>query len=267
MQKKDIVVMTGDKICSGQLTHHLRETFTECTTKTISAADIAGLNWANISAFVLPGIFGETSPYPEMFSDQDHQAIRDYVSGGGIFIGFCAGAYHACKDIAYSPPWGDQKTLSPKLDLFNACAKGPIPRPDPPEKGSTDTPCILTPILHQDKTIHVAYDFGPALHPYYIEGAGEDENIDVIARYEQTQDHNIAIAKKAYDKGTAVFVGVLPFIEPIETTHPQHNDFSNSLKPHENDRQILWNDIMDIIRAHEAQNTKNLHTHRPPDIP
>jgi biotin--protein ligase len=56
---------------------------------------------ANTAALVLPG--GADAPYARDLVGDGNASIREYVEGGGSFIGLCAGSYYGAAAISFEP--------------------------------------------------------------------------------------------------------------------------------------------------------------------
>jgi glutamine amidotransferase-like uncharacterized protein len=67
--------------------HYRIKTFSEfeCNTKTLAAADMVAF----------PGGIGDASSYDRFFRRKAQNAVADYVSSGGRYLGICMGAYWA----------------------------------------------------------------------------------------------------------------------------------------------------------------------------
>jgi len=95
----------------------------------IDAGDIIDNNiLADLDASCFPGGYAVT--YTEYFApdelDAGRNAIRDFISNGGGYIGLCAGAFFAA-DVVVGPNFkGDPTRYEYYLDLFMGDAAGPI---------------------------------------------------------------------------------------------------------------------------------------------
>ncbi len=65
------------------------------------AADIIskGLNVEETKAIVIPG--GHSRKFANKLDGAGNKIIRDFVEAGGLYYGFCGGAYYACKNIDF----------------------------------------------------------------------------------------------------------------------------------------------------------------------
>jgi biotin---protein ligase len=66
----------------------------------IDAQSMAGgYGLDRLDFFVMPG--GADIPYGRSLNGAGNACIRRYVEQGGIYLGFCAGAYYGCADISF----------------------------------------------------------------------------------------------------------------------------------------------------------------------
>lgn len=137
--------------------------------------------------------------------------VKNYVTNGGVYQGFCAGAYMGCREIIYRGMHTNKDVIS-QWDFFNGIAYGQlqlltVPLQDKPKGWQTANITNVTYYNHtQDLTeqTDVLYWGGPLLIP------DKDENITVLARYNNLDDprSDIAIASKNYGEGLIVLSGV-----------------------------------------------------------
>lgn len=211
-------------------------------------------------AFVLPGIVGENSLYHEHLGAKGNQIIRDYVEkDGGLFMGLCAGAYYAAEKIEYVPEWAPEKGRTTGiLSLFNGLARGPVPSLGISSTTPSYNGCTTAPVILDDgKKGCIAYSCGPAFF-----GVPADAN---ILAYYDTPDKPIAAFSARAGKGTLLLSGVLPqygvpdgWKQPL---HPHQIDrLIAQLKPHEQIRRHLWDQMVEII----ARKIRPAEKHLPP---
>jgi len=258
MPHKKLVVYTGPQVSTSNLLPRLKESFRGAAIHPTGPADLLKPETLdhNTLAFFLPGIIGEDSPYSKELGMNGNAAIRKYVEEGGVFVGICAGAYYACRDITYAPPWRKEaKSAKPGLDLFNALASGPLPALARKGDEFWFSDCRVANVTYRDekgaaRIAGIAYGNGPALIPY------EEDDLEIIARYDDEPGRPIAIAAKKIGKGLAIFVGVLPYIGYDATvaasSFPALQELSGALRPHEEGRAALWNIIVSRIKHHNA---------------
>jgi len=73
-------------------------------------------------------VFGGGFAYPGYtlgIDAEGKQRLRDFVGGGGVFVGVCAGAYFACDELLYEGETiGDESGYD--LDLYDGRCEGPV---------------------------------------------------------------------------------------------------------------------------------------------
>ena len=256
---ESIAVYKSHKTSSAELIARLRESFPEYRIIEVTPDDIKKKNLlcGDIIAFFLPGIIDEDSPYLDELGAEGNAKIKSYVEDGGVYVGVCAGAYYACTNIVYDPPWREKpKTSRPGLNFFNALARGPVPRYGIHDAiPSWFSDCTVTPVLYRDnkgqqRKITLAYGNGPALYPE----SAEEFNLDIIARYADTEGYPIAAASKKTGRGLAIFTGVLQHLRYEKIGSGQNLDrlriLMSQLEPHESDRLDFWNNLVFKIKRH-----------------
>ena len=73
-------------------------------------------------------VFGGGFAYPGYtlgISQAGKQRLRDFVDGGGSYVGICAGAYFACAALVYEGMYIDDES-GYDLDLFDGVCFGPV---------------------------------------------------------------------------------------------------------------------------------------------
>lgn len=75
--------------------------------------------------FVMPG--GADLPYCRKLNGAGNKNIRAFVENGGIYLGICAGAYYACRDIEFHKGRADEICGPRELALIDATAVGSLP--------------------------------------------------------------------------------------------------------------------------------------------
>lgn len=209
--------------------------------------------------FVLPGIIGADSPYPDHFSPDIIKAVHRKIENGMVGIFICAGAAFFSRETIYTPPWGAPKGRKMASPIFNGLARGPIPHlSKKPEDGIGDV--SLAPVRYKqpngsEAIARIYYGNGS----YFIPDDPRDPNVDVIARFDDVENNPPAIIRVRKGKGFAYFMAVHPEIGPIAVSHDvtlpndeQVRGFIKQLQTHESGRQELWGLIMaDIINHHK----------------
>lgn len=91
----------------------------------LNAHQIMAGQLAECVALFVPG--GADLPYCNKLNGRGNRQIRQFVERGGLYVGICAGAYYACKEIAFI---GEDYRVSGKRELgfFDGIAEGSLPQ-------------------------------------------------------------------------------------------------------------------------------------------
>ena len=74
---------------------------------------------------VMPG--GADLPFCEALNGAPNERIRRFVEGGGVYLGICAGAYYACREIAFHAGTDGAICGARELGFVDAVAVGSLP--------------------------------------------------------------------------------------------------------------------------------------------
>jgi biotin--protein ligase len=177
------------------------------------------------SLFVMPG--GRDSPYCDDLNGPANAKIREFVQGGGRYLGFCAGAYYASNEIEFEKGSAIQVVGQRELGFFPGLSRGTM---FPgfvynSEKGARSVSIRLN---ESQKSIKTYYNGGG-----YFVHADKYDNVKVICTY---QDRGLAPETEPaagvhcqVGKGTAVLFGV----------HPEYDISLVDLSENENKNEIL----------------------------
>lgn len=194
-----------------------------CDVYMIDSGDIVDNNiLSTIDLIVFPG--GYAVAYKKFFApstgDAVRNAIRSFISGGGAYMGLCAGA-HAAVDIC---AW-EGRDFEYYLDLFMGDGVGSIND----ISSYPDGPLALTTIRMVDpdfswenETFTIGYLWGPYFSGY--DGAPLPEGIDVVGRYDYEvggqpgeADEEAAMIKFEFGNGRVFLSGPHPEYEESTT--------------------------------------------------
>lgn len=139
--------------------------------------------YRKITILYFPG--GWSGYYTEDLSGKPAKLIRNFVKNGGRYLGVCAGAYFASKEVVW-----EGNIYHPPLKLFAGRAIGPIVRLAP-------WPLYTVTTLIWEGQMRKAFYYGGP----YFEGKG-----DVLATY--SINSRPAVIKFNYGKGLVVLSGV-----------------------------------------------------------
>ena len=180
----------------------------------VSAKDVRQgdvFNWG-AHVFILPGIIGEKSFYPDHIGPQGNAHIQTFVQKGGVFLGYCAGAYYATSHVLYKTMDNETKIRErhENLSLTAARSFGPLPgycRPDPETMKYSQEWHRLDPItieLDDGTQLNMAYGLGPVFN------IASDCDVTVRARYAHIEGKPPAIIDGQYGDGFFMLYGALP---------------------------------------------------------
>lgn len=172
---------------------------------TIGSKTLIGNDWqAGTTLLVIPG--GADLPYVDQLHGAGTANIRNYVAGGGKFLGICAGAYFSAAAIEFAK--GDPKlevTGSRELKFFPGLVAGPtftgFDHRDPQNVAGTRAANIywqLDSPFMRDTKFTVYYNGGG----HFVD-AKQFDNITVLARY----DTHAAIVEAKVGAGIAILSG------------------------------------------------------------
>lgn len=106
------------KLFSQCLQHHYR-------IERIQPEDVINGSWQTQAAcFVMPG--GRDSPYHESLNPAGITKIQEYVQIGGSYLGICAGAYFAAKQIEFALGSSIEVNQERTLKFYEGTASGPV---------------------------------------------------------------------------------------------------------------------------------------------
>lgn len=212
------------------------------------------------SLFVMPG--GRDSPYCEDLNGPVNAKIRQFLQGGGRYLGFCAGAYYASKEIEFEKGSAIEVVGQRELAFFPGLSRGTM---FPgfvynSEKGARSVPILWNRL---QKSIKTYYNGGG----YFVD-ADTYEGVKIICSY---QDCGLAMETNAaagvhcqVGKGSAVLFGV----------HPEYDISLVDLSENENKEEIIkeltaslpiWRDFLSQILSEIGLNT-SLNTNKMPDL-
>lgn len=144
--------------------------------------------------FVMPG--GADLPYCKKLNGAGNKNIRRFVEDGGIYLGLCAGAYYACRDIEYHKGRIDEICGPRELAFIDATAYGSLPDLAPWYNDTLDSAAIAS--VDGRK---VFYNGGCAF-------LLRDSDASILASYDDIPGQPPAIISKSIGKGRVVLSGV-----------------------------------------------------------
>mgnify|MGYP001030502596 CR=1 FL=1 len=185
------------------------------------AEDImGGILGPAIHLFVMPG--GADLYYCEKLNGAGNRRIRDYVEKGGNYLGICAGAYYACREIE----WGkntDQEIIGAReLNFIDCLAKGPIRdfiKDGDINQSWNSAVTISVTDASEPVQIITAYSGGPVFTEIR-------DDTKIIASFSDLPEPNASVLEKIIGRGKVL----------LSSTHPENNqtDFAKTLYKNNN---------------------------------
>lgn len=201
------------------------------------AADIAGGALGNTKLLVMPG--GADLYYAEKLNGAGNAAIRAYVENGGVYLGICAGAYYACREIEWAMGTAQEISGPRELSFFPGKAAGPIKEfieDGNAEKSYHGAPEIIYDDGAYQMEAHVHYAGGPAFIPT------EKDGFTVLARYSSGEN---AIVECPVGAGKAILCS--PHLEKA------YEDVMRSLYKNKNPSYSWEKKTAEQLRSSETQ--------------
>lgn len=257
--QSEILIYSQPPASTGSLQPSLKQAFNGdgLALRPVNAADIkaGALRSDHAKLFVLPGIVGEVSAYTDQLRPDALKEIRDFVERGQVMLTICAGTYFISRKTVYDPPWGHPRGRLSAAPLFNAVARGPVaPHGRQPHPSSRFSDVTVVPVSYktldgQWKEGGVCYGNGAALYP----DNDRCPDTEILARYRQAAGTPVAMLRHRLGKGAIYMSGILPEIayQKIRINSPGFQSvrtLMDDLKPHEAERQQLWDGLVTRIR-------------------
>ncbi|KAI9480334.1 MAG: biotin-protein ligase [Benjaminiella poitrasii] len=178
------------------------------------------------SLIVIPG--GRDSPYCEELNGTVNDKIKNYVNGGGRYLGFCAGAYYASKEIEFEKGTALEIAGPRELSFYPGLSRGTM---FPGFVYNTEKGARSVSILdkREDQTIKSYYNGGG----YFVNADKFGDKVKVICTY---QDPGLSEEKDAaagvhckVGKGSALLFGF----------HPEYDIRFVDLSDNDNKEEII----------------------------
>jgi glutamine amidotransferase-like uncharacterized protein len=225
----------------------LSEAFTSCNDvkiRAIRAREIIQGSWQSSAvALIMPG--GRDAFYDKKLNKRACDLIREYVNQGGLYIGFCAGAYFACDSIEFEKGTSQEVFGDRNLKFFPGKAIGTVidqgTYRDNSELGSLalsvkwDKSCIS-----EDSQFNVYYNGG-----CYFEEK-ESSFVKILARYEDIEKKPPAAVLCSHGKGSVFLTGVhLEYgVGLLDNEDLNTKEILSCLEKDEKERSFFFNKLM-----------------------
>lgn len=167
--------------------------------------------------FVMPG--GADLPYCALLNGEPNARIRRFVEDGGVYFGICAGAYYACRELAFHAGTRGAICGPRELAFVDAVAVGSLPELTAGRlyDGTPRTAAAVT--LRTTDSLAVP---PVSLHAHYHGGCRFDfdevaqAGAEVLAVYADLDETPPAIVSAPVGKGRAILTGVHLEISELE---------------------------------------------------
>jgi len=201
-----------------------------------------------VAVLIMPG--GSDLPYLRHLSGHYNDEIRDYVTKGGSYLGFCAGAYYASAFIDFDRG-GELEVLGEReLKFFPGVTKGPAYGVGTYFYGS-DNGARMVPLKWCWEEEEVGQDV-PPLKIYYNGGcifleAEKYQGVKVLARYDDIPGKPAAIIECTVGEGRAILSGVHPefTLDSLPVQSPQSKEIYAEHAQFEAGRAWLLNNLLE----------------------
>ena len=159
--------------------------------------------------FVMPG--GADLPFCAALNGAPNARIRQFVEGGGVYWGICAGAYYACREIAFHAGTEGAICGPRELRFVDAVGVGSLPQV------TGGIAYDATPRSAAAAAIRTTGSLTGAplrLYAHYQGGClfdladPADRDVQVLAVYEEIADAPPAIINSHVGRGKAILTGV-----------------------------------------------------------
>ncbi len=159
--------------------------------------------------FVMPG--GADLPYCAKLNGAPNARIRRFVEGGGVYLGICAGAYYACRELAFHAGTRGAICGSRELSFVDAVAVGSLPEltggrlyDGTPRTTAAVELCTTDRLAAAPMSAYTHYHGGCR----FDFDDGPDASTEVLAVYADLDGTPPAIVSSRVGKGRAILTGV-----------------------------------------------------------
>ncbi|KAI7902126.1 biotin-protein ligase [Cokeromyces recurvatus] len=197
------------------------------------------------SLLVIPG--GRDIPYCEDLNGIANNKIRNYVNGGGRYVGFCAGAYYASKEIEFQKGTAIEVTGPRELGFFpGKCLGTMFPGFVYNSERGARSISILDKI--NGKTLKAYYNGGG----YFAHADRWSDKVKVICTYQDP-----GLSKEEKETAAGVYCQVGKGCALLFGFHPEFNIQSIDLNDNDKKEEIV-KELTDSLPLCQALLTQSL---------
>jgi glutamine amidotransferase-like uncharacterized protein len=156
------------------------------------------------NCLIIPG--GRETPYSEDLYPNGFEKIKNFVLSGGYYLGLCAGGYFGASRIVFERGHPEHEVITDRpLGLYKGIAEGPAYGLGVFKYFSEEGARIaqIKTIFSDASKFSTYFNGGCWFHSH-----SEDDNINIIARYEDIKNQPAAIISFNYGKGRVCLSGV-----------------------------------------------------------
>lgn len=232
-----VAYLNGEHLAITSIRLMLQECFGKDNVLEIPFENLNTIHEQDIDLLVLPGVTGETSPYPKHMGEAERESLRRAITENGLILWTdCAATYLMCNKIEYKSSTGEEKTM-PGLGLIDGVARGPVAgNAIAPSQEDRFRDVVIRRINYKgERTADVCYGNGPGL--FLSDEERNNHDVEIIGHYTDVADAPVAAMTKRVGQGRLISLGVLVQISP------EHMDGHLTNENHERHRKALFNHL------------------------
>jgi glutamine amidotransferase-like uncharacterized protein len=159
--------------------------------------------------FVMPG--GADRSFCEALNGAPNKRLREFVEEGGVYLGICAGAYYACRELAFHAGTDGAICDARELRFVDAVAVGSLPKLtggvayDATPRSAVATEIRTTDRLTASPVSLYAHYHGGCRFEF---GTSTSHAAQILAVYTGIEGAPPAIVSSRVGKGRAILTGV-----------------------------------------------------------
>ena len=256
-----VAYLTGKSFATSSNGPALCRAFNACNVRTISANDLDPAELKEIDFLMLPGITGETSPYPSILPPEKARILYEKIEDGLIVMAECAAFYWTANHIHYNASDG-RKLERQGLGWIDGVARGPSGKGIAPndEFRYADTTTTMIEFYDGRETCYtpICISNGPAL--YLSDTEEKNPDVTITSRFVNEIGKPVATMTKMIGNGMLVGMGVLPHIQAEQLGGKRLNpgferhrvELFNAISAHEEKIIRFEKLIFDQIKSHHS---------------